>query len=100
MHIIQLVDLIYWIDDIVQPDGCPDRATKMEMDEAMAKYIDDFTYMDVKDVVDSGEPVPVKAPAGSTQPVTHAPFTIKKIDDGLNSQRDRFIVHYSAPIEM
>ena len=93
----KLVDPVYWIDDLVQAEGCVDAETRRAMDEAMEKYTDDFMDVDHRAVVDAGERLPVQPPAASTAPITHAPYTITPNGNGRG---DCFIVHYNAPIDM
>lgn len=100
----QLVDLVYWIDDIVTVDGCPDAEQRRAMDEAMEKYTDDFMDVDHKAVVDAGDPMPIRPPAASTTPMTHAPYSIEPYDGGndqaVSGRNDIFLVHYNAPVEL
>ena len=98
------MDLIYWIDDIVTVDGCPDAEQRRSLDEAMEKYTDDFMDVDHKSVVDAGDPMPIRPPTASTVSITHAPYTISP-QDGENGQavsgrKDVFIVHYNASAEL
>jgi hypothetical protein len=70
----------------------------MDMDEAMAKYTDDFTNMDHRSSVDGGDPSPLPPP-NSTVPITHAPFTITP-HTAAGSRGDCFVIHYNAPVEL
>lgn len=90
-------DLVYWIDDIVQPNGCIDAENRRAMDEAMAKYTEDFMGIDHKMVVDAGEPMPIKPPAGCTFPITHTPYTIVPTGNGVINS---FRIHYNAPADL